>query len=444
MAIFHFSMGTVSKDKTSKSRSRSAAKKSRYNDRTGEYAVDDDRDDLSVADQSRYNDRTGQFADRHEGETVIRDWGHMPKWAKANPQEDPQHYWDACDKYERDNGRLARTFIIALPRELTTEQNLDLMRSFVKDLAHDNHGRELPYSFDLHLDKDNHNPHCHVMISERINDQKHRNASTWFKRPDCKNPKERGAGKTDDLKAMRWLYGARERWQEACNQALIAAGSDTRIDCRSLKAQKIDRAPTVHLGLAKHRPMHPVAKERLEHNAAVQKIVREERNIKELQDLLTRHPPEPTKPRARFAVNAHRYVMLDAARQAKRGKNFPIKAPRQIVLPKQFTAQAIMEYMAKIGEELVASVLKTAQMELEHQRRIAAMWQDLNRIATDPIGNGLHTPGGRARGFAPVVQKYAPAPRTPTVADQLSEMTQRAKAAVPPSHVIPQTPRPRW
>jgi hypothetical protein len=450
MAIYHFQKDTVSKAKRSGKHSTSASKKSHYNERTGRYENHTAPNDQKAADQSHYNERKEQFSDRHEDEIVFKGHGNMPKWAKADPQKDPQHYWDACDKYERSNGRLAQTFIVAMPRELTDEQRVELAGKFSADLAKDDSGHRLPFSWAIHQDGDNHNPHLHLMISERINDGINRNASSWFKRAHPSEPKNGGARKTQDLTKKHWLYDARKKWEVWCNDALNDASSTARVDCRSLKARGIDRPAHVHHGIAKHNPAHPAAEGRLDHNAAVKEIIRKERAIAHLRPMI-RLAHEPAKPFARFAVNTHRGVILDAARQAKRGKNLPITAPRHMVLPKQFTAKAIMEYMARIGEEIAASILKTAQMELDHQRQIAAMWADLRHVAADPIGNGLYTPGGRVRAFAPVIEKHDPARQAitktrqaPTVADQLALMTQRAKAAAPPSHVIQQAPRPRW
>ncbi|MGK3295924.1 MobA/MobL family protein, partial [Escherichia coli] len=41
-----------------------------------------------------------------------------PEWARDNPS----HFWQAADQFERANGSTYRELEIALPRELTPEQ----------------------------------------------------------------------------------------------------------------------------------------------------------------------------------------------------------------------------------------------------------------------------------------------------------------------------------
>jgi MobA/MobL family len=305
MAIFSFAMDTVSKDKCTKGkgkRSASAAQKAAYIKREGRYSPSckpspkpatampakaiPSNNDQSAADNAKYILREGQFQDRHDDEIVFKGGGNMPKWSKTNPQQDDQHFWNAADIYERDNGRTARTFIIALPRELTDEQRLDLAKNFSNDLAKTNRGEKLPYSFAIHQDQENHNPHLHLKISERVNDGLNRNASTWFKRANAANPAKGGARKTEDLKAKSWLYGARERWALACNDALKTAGSSEAIDHRSLKNQGKDRIPTVHLGTggyAKNNDGLTSLKERKAHNEAAAVYNREQATVERMQ-----------------------------------------------------------------------------------------------------------------------------------------------------------------
>lgn len=56
---------------------------------------------------------------------------NMPSWAAS----DPKAYWDAADQHERSNGRLFKHIEASLPRELTLEQNIALVRRFVAELT---------------------------------------------------------------------------------------------------------------------------------------------------------------------------------------------------------------------------------------------------------------------------------------------------------------------
>ena len=135
MAIYHLTAKTVSRGSGTTAKARHE-----YIEREGRYKAD-------------------------SAEVLHMESGNMPEWAK----ECPGSYWQAADLYERANGRLFKQLEFALPRELTAEQQKDLATSFVRGLARTNDG-PLPYSFAIHQGHDRDNPHCHMMISERVND----------------------------------------------------------------------------------------------------------------------------------------------------------------------------------------------------------------------------------------------------------------------------------
>lgn len=168
----------------------------------------------------------------------------MPEWAGENPRA----YWQSADLYERANGRLFKQLEFALPRELTAEQQKELAVSFVRGLTQTKDG-PLPYSFALHKGHDRENPHCHLMLSERVNDGLPRAADSWFRRAGAQ-PASGGAKKSVALRPQAWLIDVRQTWEKSANKALELAGHKARVDCRTLEAQGIDRAPTAHLGPA--------------------------------------------------------------------------------------------------------------------------------------------------------------------------------------------------
>ena len=393
MSIYSFQMATVSKAKRThcgRKHSTSVAKKCQYNSRTGAYEVKNKEadaepaNDQKVSDQSKYNLREEQFEDRHEDEIVFKGSGHMPKWPKVNPQENDQHYWDACDKYERSNGRLARTFIVALPREMTDEQRFQLADKFMKDLAHSNDGQPLPFSFAIHQDADNHNPHMHAMISERVNDNIPRNASTWFKRANPTDSKSGGARKTEDLKSKSWLYGARKRWETACNDALEKAGSDSRVDCRTLAKQGIDRIPTVHMGSINHMSSNSRASspERIAHNLNVKELLQVEQDIKLYKAVLH----VPTNRFVRIVTDNIKAADIASGKNFEASKRRPFRQAKLVIppqMPKSFTTAAIMDYFQRIANQISESIRQTIQMEIEQQKRIQAMYQDLKNMNSD-------------------------------------------------------------
>ncbi|RWT33079.1 DNA primase, partial [Aeromonas caviae] len=193
----------------------------------------------SAKAKADYISREGKYA-RDSAEVLHTQSGHMPAWAAASPSD----YWEAADLYERANGRLFKELEFALPVELTLDQRRDLVDGFARHLTE---AERLPYSLAIHRGKDE-NPHCHLMISERVNDGLDRPAPQWFSRYNGKQPGRGGARKTESLKPKEWLEQARQSWEEYANRALEQAGHDARIDHRTLEAQGIERLPTLHLG----------------------------------------------------------------------------------------------------------------------------------------------------------------------------------------------------
>ena len=177
-------------------------------------------------------------------ELVYTESGHMPAW--ANAEAGALAYWDAADLYERSNGRLYKSIEIALPLALDPDQQRDLAVQFAHSLTD---AEQLPYTLAIHAGKGE-NPHCHLMISERENDQLERSPEHWFKRYNAAEPEAGGAQKSTALKPKEWLLETRAAWAEQTNAALKEAGLEIRIDHRSLEAQGIERVPGIHLGPA--------------------------------------------------------------------------------------------------------------------------------------------------------------------------------------------------
>lgn len=210
MAIYHLSAKTGSKAK-----GQSAAAKCNYISREDKYSAKAD-------------------------ELVHSESLHMPDFA----QHDPSAYWSAADQHERSNGRLFKEVEFALPVELSPAQQIVLAHDFAQQLT----AREnLPCTLAIH-DKQDGNPHCHLMISERVNDRIERTPDQWFRRHNSKKIESSGARKTEALKPQQWLENTREQWSSMCNAALEQQNVQSRIDHRSHFERGIDTAPGLHLG----------------------------------------------------------------------------------------------------------------------------------------------------------------------------------------------------
>ncbi|EGA3921302.1 MobA/MobL family protein [Salmonella enterica] len=174
--------------------------------------------------------------------------GNMPSWAKQNPIE----LWKAADQFERKNGTSYREIEVALPRELTREQRIDLVEDFVQKEFGDRHAYQYAIHNPTAAIDGNEQPHAHIMFCERINDGIERDPQQFFKRSNSKAPERGGAKKArfgetpGERKAA--LVELRSRWSDVQNHYLEHYGHDARVDHRSLKELGIERAPEVHLG----------------------------------------------------------------------------------------------------------------------------------------------------------------------------------------------------
>ena len=206
---------------------------------------------------------------------------------------DPQTLWNAVDAAETSvNAQTARSMLFALPRELTDEQNLALVRDFCQREFVD---KGMVCNFFYH-DKGDGNPHVHIMLTLRAMDEN----GKWL--PKSKNVyaldengnrirTPNGSWKRVKVNTVDWnerRYGEiwRQDWATAQNAALEAAGRMERVDMRSLERQGVeDRLPQKHLGpTASALERKGVSSERGDENrkiisvnkmlASLQKIVR--------------------------------------------------------------------------------------------------------------------------------------------------------------------------
>jgi hypothetical protein len=133
----------------------------------------------------------------------------MPMWA----EDDPRAYWDVADLYERAHGRLYVSADYALPRDLSTEDQIALAREFAQELTKDG---SLPYTLAIHAGRDQdgteHHPHAHLMISERKNDGLDRSPEQWFARANPTDSSKGGTEKTRAIHGHAWMEPARAQW----------------------------------------------------------------------------------------------------------------------------------------------------------------------------------------------------------------------------------------
>jgi ATP-dependent exoDNAse (exonuclease V) alpha subunit len=150
------------------------------------------------------------------------------------PSTAPKEYsnretlWNEVERAEkRSNARLAKEVRVALPKELSLEDNIRMVDRYVTD-----NFINIGMCADVTIhDKGDGNPHAHILLTTRsvtpegFNGNKDR---SW------------------DTKAV--LVQWRREWANYLNREYERQGLDCRVDHRSYKEQGIDREPTIHLG----------------------------------------------------------------------------------------------------------------------------------------------------------------------------------------------------
>ena len=166
--------------------------------------------------------------------------------------------WNSVELNEKAiNSQLARNFIIALPKELSLEENKELIREFIQE-NFVSKGMIADLAIHQGNDEGNGNIHAHIMTTVRPLSQD----GTWgakskkeylFDEQGNKILGKNGKPKTRKIDLTDWNNKENaEKWREhfatLCNQYLEKAGEQKRVDHRSYKRQGIEEIPTIHLG----------------------------------------------------------------------------------------------------------------------------------------------------------------------------------------------------
>ena len=247
-----------------------------------------------------YNDYDGIQHDYAKKQGLVWQEVFLPEYA---PQEwqDREKLWNAVEEVETaKDSRLAREFVVALPIELSREQQIELLQDFIREqFVSDGMCADAA----IH-DTDGHNPHAHILLTVRPLDERGkwqyktekeylcmRNGEErgftaaefksaqndgWEKQypykvgkkkvymtPSAaeaqeliradKHPKSTRYGRQNPI-SERWnseeqLVSWRVAWADVTNRYLESAGREERIDHRSNAARGLDEIPTIHEGV---------------------------------------------------------------------------------------------------------------------------------------------------------------------------------------------------
>jgi hypothetical protein len=233
--------------------------------------------------------------------------------------------WNSVELYEKaGNAQLAREVEIALPVELSREEQLRLVREYCSSQFV---SKGMCADVCLH-DTGGGNPHAHILLTMRPLD-------------------ERGA------------------WADLANAYLERNDSPERIDHRSYERQGIDQIPTVHVGVAAcQMEKKGIATEKGELNRNIRKankLIKEIRaqigNLKEwIAGLLTERATAPTKPQPPQSPDLANLLMKYLSVQREKSRKYSQSWQQRHAADELKTVSQVVNYLSEHGIATLAEL----------------------------------------------------------------------------------------
>ena len=199
---------------------------------------------------------------------------NMPHWAKSG-----RHFFEMADRYERANGVTFKQLIVALPAELSPEENIKIAEEIAQKIL----GTTKAGCWAIHskpaVTQNVTNIHMHLMFNTRLimDDYNVKKPDLFFRRYNAKNPDKGGYQKDNKFdskgyKAKNNINLMREDIEEIINEGYKKAGLNIRVSHKSLKyqyddaikkgdydlAETLKRKPIKFLGLKTWKKIHGV------------------------------------------------------------------------------------------------------------------------------------------------------------------------------------------
>lgn len=200
--------------------------------------------------------------------------------------------WNEVERQEKGSkARLAREYEVALPVELNREEQIQLVRDYCRDNFVN---KGMCADFAIH-DKEDGNPHAHIMLTTRPIEKD----GSWGTKQKKEYILDKDGNKqydkikqtykcrtikTNDWDSKEFLESSREEWAVKLNRELEKKNLPQRVDHRSLKEQGKNQIPTEHLGVAaKNMEKRGVVSDRGNVNREIKKANGQIQEIKYLQ-----------------------------------------------------------------------------------------------------------------------------------------------------------------
>lgn len=239
-----------------------------------------------------YNEYDGIDHDFSRKQGVVYSEVMLPQQAKEE-FKNRATLWNEVEKIEKaKNSQLAREVEVALPKELSRAEQIQLVKSYVQDNYVKN---GMCADVNIH-DKGDGNPHAHIMLTVRPIESN----GEWG----AKSKKEylldengqkiklkSGQYKSKKIETTNWnskefLQSYREDWANKINQKLKEVGINQRVDHRSYEEQGIEKVPTIHEGATARK---------MEQRGKVSDRMEINRKIKEINEKINQHNIEVQK-----------------------------------------------------------------------------------------------------------------------------------------------------
>ena len=373
-----------------------------------------------------YNDYDGVQHDYTRKQGLVWQQIFLPEYA---PQEwlEREKLWNAVEEVETaKDSRLAREFVVALPIELSREQQIELLQAFIQEQFVPN---GMCADAAIH-DTDGHNPHAHILLTVRPLDEQGRWQHKTEKEYLCmrngeersftaaefrtaqnegwekqypykvgkkkvymtppaaeaqglvradKHPKSTRYGRQNPI-SERWnseeqLVVWRAAWADVTNRYLERAGREERIDHRSNAARGLDEQPTIHEGVtARALERKGIVSDRCELNRQIRAdnaLLRElKAEIKKLAALVVRTVPAIAegleKLRSRVLIFCYQLSHI-------RGGKSHIQKSLAVWKPELERYTGLVQQIKKKSKERKALVAEKKELPVYHVMRHKAL-----------------------------------------------------------------------
>jgi len=224
--------------------------------------------------ESLYSDRDGLTKKYKEREVLPESYilspKHAPEW--VNNRED---LWNEVEKVEKQyNSQLAREIVMALPNQLTNEEQTNLLLDFCKENFSD---EGMVADISIHRDKQ-HNPHAHVMLTLRPFNED----GSWGNKRKKVNGKSVHITNWNERETMiQW----RKNFAEKINETFQEKGLEERVSHESYAKQGLDKVPQIRLSRDSYQYEKRIEKEAVSNGKEYEPVSYYGKLNKEIQEI---------------------------------------------------------------------------------------------------------------------------------------------------------------